>query len=75
MEKNNFTNSAECYKIIVASTDEEGNNALLNIIKTCIERDYFFRVAFARKEVRLENIVESKAVEENEVLTAEEKNE
>lgn len=75
MEKNDFTNQEECYKIIVASADEEGNKALLNIIKVCIERDYYFRVAFAGKNVRLENIVESKAAEQEEVLAVEEQNE
>lgn len=42
-------------KITVESSVEKDNNALLNIIKQCLERDYLFRTYFLDAEVKLEN--------------------
>lgn len=44
-------------KIIVESSVEKENNALLNIIKQCLERDYLFRSYFMDAKVKLENRV------------------
>lgn len=63
-------------KIIVESSVEKDNNALLNIIKQCLERDYLFRTYFMDAKVKLENKVieeekKSEETKQDEVKTEE----